>query len=940
MRWPVFNRSKCNRRPSLSRPQNFDRLEERTLLAGNIVDVGEDDTSLQQFTQSGQLVSSGQIPQPPTWEEFQLGRGVTVDSLGRLELIDGTLQPHLYTYTPSTQSWSYQTFAGWQYFANETYGTVGSLGPYVYVSNQGPAGGIIRFDTTGGPTASFAAGESFEQLTVGQDGLIYGLGSDSAGHQVAYGYDPSTFALVRSVVLSIPSASTDYTRSIAVDSAGDILAAAFYDGKVYKLDPSGKTIEAQVQLLDGFLHPVKLVSIALDTDGQIAAGSDMNDIFLTDESLSSAKRMIRSVVVQEEAVFVTFDHYINVTPPGAPNFSALAAPTINYGTATTTLSGLISDSGGIPSGNVDITLNGVTEPAAINPSTGAFSAVFDTSKLGVSSSPYAITYNYSGSAGVPPVAVTSRSLTVAPRALTITANDATKTYGNTDPSFSASYSGFATGETASNLTGTLALKTNEPAGNAPAGRYTVTPSGLSSPNYAITFDPGTLTVTPRALTATAGDASRTYGDSDPSFRASYNGFVPGEDASVLSGALSFTTNEPAGNAPVGNYAVTPGGLSSGNYSLTFVAGTLGVTPRALTITANDESKTYGDADPVLSASFSGYASGDDSSVLGGTLAFVTNEPSGNAPVGTYTITPGGLTSANYAISFASGVLAVTPRVLTITADDASRVYGQDNSSFDATYSGFVPGEGAGDLGGQLGLDTTAIASSDVGDYPIVPSGLTSTNYAITFANGMLSVTPAPLTVTANNLTIRRDAPMPALTYTIRGFVNGDTSAVVTGMPALSTQATSSSATGTYPITVSAGSLAAKDYAFTQFVPGALTVNPSAVPGDYDGDGRTDVGLYNAAAGMFVVAPSHGGAAIVIKGFGGPSAMPLGTPPSAIGAISAQAAAVRTTGVQAPAVRAQSVQTSADLGRRARMFAAARRSVALPSGASATKWRNG
>ena len=63
---------------------------------------------------------------------------------------------------------------------------------------------------------------------------------------------------------------------------------------------------------------------------------------------------------------------------------------------------------------------------------------------------------------------------------------------------------------------------------------------------------------------------------------------------------------------------------------------------------------------------------------------------------------------------------------------------------------------------------------------------------------------------------------PAFTVTYTGFVNGDTAAVLTGAPALSTTATAASPAGLYPITPAAGTLAAADYAFA-FVPGTLTV---------------------------------------------------------------------------------------------------------------------
>jgi len=99
-----------------------------------------------------------------------------------------------------------------------------------------------------------------------------------------------------------------------------------------------------------------------------------------------------------------------------------------------------------------------------------------------------------------------------------------------------------------------------------------------------------------------------------------------------------------------------------------------------------------------------------------------------------------------------------------------------------------------------------------------------------------------LTVTADDKSRRYDTANPTLTATLAGFVGGDTAAVVSGAAALSTTATLTSATGTYPITPALGTLAATNYAFTAFTPGTLTVAPNTqaitldpIPGKTYGD---------------------------------------------------------------------------------------------------------
>ena len=160
--------------------------------------------------------------------------------------------------------------------------------------------------------------------------------------------------------------------------------------------------------------------------------------------------------------------------------------------------------------------------------------------------------------------------------------------------------------------------------------------------------------------------------------------------------------------------------------------------------------------------------------------------------------------------------------LTVRADDKSKVYGSANPALTVSYAGFVNGDSA--LGGTLNMSTNATASSPVGSYTITAGGLTSSNYAITFVNGTLTVTKAVLTITADNKSRIYNSANPPLTFTPSGFVNGDTAATAfTGAPALTTTALTNSNVGMYPITATIGTLSSTNYSFV-FVAGALTVN--------------------------------------------------------------------------------------------------------------------
>lgn len=361
-----------------------------------------------------------------------------------------------------------------------------------------------------------------------------------------------------------------------------------------------------------------------------------------------------------------------------------------------------------------------------------------------------------------------------------------------------------------------------------AGSYTVVGT-INDTNYAGSSS-STLVVSKVALTVTANNATRAYGAGNPSFSASFAGFVNGETSSVISGAASFSTPAVA-TSVVGSYAITPsaGTLSATNYSFgTFTAGTLSVTPAALTVTANNASKTYGAANPTFSASYTGFANGETAAVVAGSPSLSTTATT-TTGAGSVAITAaiGTLSANNYTFGpFVNGTLTINKAVLTVSGNNASRTYGAANPTFTSSYTGFVNGDTTSVISGSPAYSTTAVATSAVGSYPITLAigSLSSANYNFgSFTAATLTVSKAPLSVTANNTSKITGTPNPTFTATIAGFVNGETTSVVSGAASLTTTAVTSSPAGTYPITAAVGTLSATNYTFTPFVNGTLTV---------------------------------------------------------------------------------------------------------------------
>lgn len=349
------------------------------------------------------------------------------------------------------------------------------------------------------------------------------------------------------------------------------------------------------------------------------------------------------------------------TPPNmtaAVTTTTGAAASIGYSSAnqTITLSATVtSPSSAVNEGTVTLTVSGVGSPVSATVLEGIATASY-TIPGGTPAGNYALQANYNGTPNFQPSGATSQ-LTIAPTPLTVTANSTSRQYGQPNAAFTASYNGFASGDSGSTLQGTLACTTTATQ-SSPVGSYLIACSGVSSPNYLITFVPGTLTITPAPLTITAISASRQYGQPNPLFGASYSGFVNGDTASALSGTLACTSSATPSSPVIGSpYAIKCSGQGSTNYAINYVPGQLMVTPVPLSITAHDATKILNAPLPTFSATYSGFVNGENPSVLSGVLTCTTSATAASS-VGIYAITCSGQASTNYSIGYKSGSLTI------------------------------------------------------------------------------------------------------------------------------------------------------------------------------------------------------------------------------------------------------------------------------------------
>ena len=363
-------------------------------------------------------------------------------------------------------------------------------------------------------------------------------------------------------------------------------------------------------------------------------------------------------------------------------------------------------------------------------------------------------------------------LTITRRPVTVTANSCQKTFGETDPKFTAKVEGTLGND---KVDYTLSRKTGEDVGD-----YAITPAGEEKQgNYKVTYKPGTLTIVAAQRTTELSVTSYNGVYDAKKHTIAVNGTVDGDkvEYSYDGGKTWVADLKEYKNVTDGSVAIQVK-VTNTNYtpSETILNGTVTITPFPLVVKADDKSKVFGEKDPKLTATETSGVEGKEKPDNQKIERTMTREAGEN--VGNYKITASGeTTQGNYTVTYKPGTLTITAgsrpadRQLSVTSYNG--VY--DANEHTITVNNVLDGDVV-----EYSYDNGETWTTDLTQYTDVTN--TTIKVRVTNANydpnpveleGTVTITPKPVTVTARSYSKTFGTADPTFEADTAGTLNGD-----------------------------------------------------------------------------------------------------------------------------------------------------------------------
>ncbi len=404
----------------------------------------------------------------------------------------------------------------------------------------------------------------------------------------------------------------------------------------------------------------------------------------------------------------------------------------------------------------EVTISGSQTAAGSSDNTASGAVIKNNNGSGVD-----VTANYQITYG-------KGTLTVDRKAVTITASGASKTYDGT----ALTESGFTASDLEAGDSHVFTVVMTEGStitkvGTQPNVIATVdgvavsTESATEVGNYLVTIGNGTLTINAKAVTITASNASKVY-DGTALTQSGFTATTLAEGDSIESVTVTGSQLYVGTSSNVPSAAVIKNSNNedvTASYAITYANGTLEVTQKPITITADSDTKIY-DGSALTKDSYTNTALATGDSIASVTITgSQTNVGSANNVPSAAEIRNGDVdVTADYDITYVNGTLEVTAKTVTVKANDAGKTYGEDDPALSATVTGLVGND-------TVNYTIARATGEDAGEYTITPGGeATQGNYRVTYETGTFTVSRADLSlvVTMSGWTYGTDASIPSV----------------------------------------------------------------------------------------------------------------------------------------------------------------------------------
>ena len=459
---------------------------------------------------------------------------------------------------------------------------------------------------------------------------------------------------------------------------------------------------------------------------------------------------------------------------------------------------------------------------------------------------YTVSYENNVNAGTATVIVTgketgnyefsgTKNFTIKKAAVTVKADDKTKEYSAADPELTAAVTGLVAND---KISYTLTREEGES-----AGTYEITPSGEAvQGNYSVVYESAVLTITDKTV-------------SDPVITLSkdaytYAGTACEPEVTVQQGNITIPESEYTvsyeNNVNAGTATVTIKDEEGGNYTVNGTK-TFTINKAAITVSASDIEKNYGEDDPALTAGVSGLKGSDTESVI----SYILSREKGE-DAGTYAITPAGETEqGNYEVAYENATFTINRKpvsnpVITLSLEEY-------------TYDGEKHEPKITVKDGEVTIPEDQYTVSyennvNAGTATVIVTGKETGNYEFSGTKNF-TIKKAAVTVKADDKTKEYSAADPELTAAVTGLVANDKIRYTL------TREEGESA-GTYVITPN-GDAVQGNYT-VQYIPGILTIKEKPRTGYFCKEGDNYVHTKGSKKEMRVVFDSAKGGAEVMK----------------------------------------------------------------------------